>query len=301
MAAGGAGAGAHSGRLGAGCAGALGRQDQATLFMLLEASFAVLLHRYTGQDDILVGTPITGRTHRETEPLVGNFINVVLLRTRFSERLTFHGLVHQVREQALGAYAHPDLPFEHLVAELAPERDPSRTPLFQAMFVLHNAAGVSQVSNLAGQEVLGTGTSKFDLTLFFSETEQGLEGLVEYSTDLFDAPTIQRLCGHYRTLLDGIVLQPDQSIATLPLLTGAERQQLVVDWNNTAVAYPQDRCLHQLIEAQAERTPDRVAVVVDERHLTYGELNRRANRLAHHLRRLRVGPDVRAGLLTGRR
>jgi len=279
---------------------ALGRQDQATLFMILEASFAALLHRYTGQDDLLVGTPITGRTQRETESLVGNFINVVVLRARFPERLTFHGLLQQVREQALGAYAHPDLPFEHLVAELAPERDPSRTPLFQVMFVLHNPEGVSQVSNLAAQEVLGTGTSKFDLTLFFSETERGLEGLVEYSTDLFDAPTIQRLCGHYRTLLEGIVRQPDQSIATLPLLTGAEQQQLVVDWNNTAAAYPQDRCLHQLIEAQAERTPDRVAVVVDERHLTYGELNRRANRLAHHLRGLGVGPDVLVGLLTER-
>src|SRR5207302_2842963 len=170
---------------------ALGRQDQATLFMILEASFAALLHRYTGQDDLLVGTPITGRTQRETESLVGNFINVVVLRARFPERLTFHGLLQQVREQALGAYAHPDLPFEHLVAELAPERDPSRTPLFQVMFVLHNPEGVSQVSNLAAQEVLGTGTSKFDLTLFFSETERGLEGLVEYSTDLFDAPTIQ--------------------------------------------------------------------------------------------------------------
>ena len=280
---------------------ALGRQDQATLFMILEASFAALLHRYTGQDDILVGTPITGRTQRETEPLVGNFINVVVLRARFSERLTFHALLQQVREQALGAYAHPDLPFEHLVAELAPERDPSRTPLFQVMFVLHNAEGVSQVSNLAAQEVLGTGTSKFDLTLFLSETEQGLEGVVEYSTDLFDASTIQRLCGHYRTLLEGIVRQPDQSIAALPLLTGAERQQLEVDWNNTAVAYPgQDRCLHQLIEAQAARTPDRVAVVVAQQHLTYGELNRRANQLARHLRGLGVGPDVLVGLLTER-
>src|SRR5207249_12106960 len=138
----------------------LGQHDQATLFMLLEASFAVLLHRYTGQDDILVGTPITGRTHRETEQLVGNFINVVVLRTRFSARLTFHGLVHQVRAQALAAYAHPDLPFEHLVAELAPERDPSRTPLFQVMFVLHSAAGGSQGSYPAASAALGTGTAK---------------------------------------------------------------------------------------------------------------------------------------------
>src|SRR5438128_457109 len=191
---------------------ALGRQDQATLFMILEASFAALLHRYTGQDDLLVGTPITGRTQRETEPLVGNFINVVVLRARFSEGLTFHALLQQVREQALGAYAHPDLPFEHLVAELAPERDPSRTPLFQVMFILHNSDGVSQASKVSGNRALETGTSKFDLTLFISQTERGLEGLMEYSTDLFDAPTIERLCRHYGTLLEAIARDPDQPL-----------------------------------------------------------------------------------------
>src|SRR5438067_2244325 len=179
-------------------------------------------------------------------------------------------------------------------------QDPGRTPLFQAMFGLHNAAGVSQVSNLAASEALGTGTSKFDLTLFLSETEHGLEGVVEYSTDLFEAATMRRLCGHYRTLLEGIVRQPDQSLATLPLLTGAERQQQV-DWNNTAVAWPgQDRCLHQLIEAQAARSPDRVAVLVEGESLTYRELNRRASQLARHLRQLGVGPDVLVGVLTER-
>ncbi len=205
---------------------ALGRQDQATLFMILEASFAALLHRYTGQDDLLVGTPITGRTQRETEPLVGNFINVVVLRARFSEGLTFHALLQQVREQALGAYAHPDLPFERLVAELAPERDPSRTPLFQVMFILHNSDGVSQASKVSGNRTLETGTSKFDLTLFISQTERGLEGLIEYSTDLFDASTIQRLCRYYGTLLEAIARNPDKPISELAPLTDAERQQL---------------------------------------------------------------------------
>ncbi len=205
---------------------ALGRQDQATLFMILEASFAALLHRYTGQDDLLVGTPITGRTQRETEPLVGNFINVVVLRARFSEGLTFHALLQQVREQALGAYAHPDLPFERLVAELAPERDPSRTPLFQVMFILHNSDGVSQASKVSGNRALETGTSKFDLTLFISQTERGLEGLIEYSTDLFDASTIQRLCRYYGTLLEAIARNPDKPISELAPLTDAERQQL---------------------------------------------------------------------------
>jgi acyl carrier protein len=205
---------------------ALGRRDQATLFMILEASFAALLHRYTEQDDLLVGTPITSRTQRETELLVGNFINVVVLRARFTERLSFHQLLHQVREQALGAYAHSDLPFEHLVAELAPERDPSRTPVFQVMFILHNSEGLSEASKVSGNRALETGTSKFDLTLFVSQTERGLEGLIEYSTDLFDAQTIQRLCRHYGTLLDAIGRDPDRPISELLPLTDAERQQL---------------------------------------------------------------------------
>jgi len=168
------------------------------------------------------------------------------------------------------------------------------------MFVLHNTDGVSQVSKVSGNRQLETGTSKFDLSLLLSETEHGLDGLIEYSTDLFDAETIRRLCGHYGTLLGAIARDPDQCVATLPLLTDAERRQLVVDWNNTAVANPgQDRCLHQLIEAQAARTPDRVAVVVEQHSLTYGQLNQRANQLARHLRGLGVGPDVLVGLLIG--
>jgi len=279
----------------------LGRQEQATLFMILEASFAALLHRYTGQDDILVGTPISGRTHSETEGLIGCFLNTVVLRARFTDHLDFRSLLQQVRERALGAYAHPDLPFEHLVAELAPERDPSRTPLFQVMFILHDSEGVSQVSKVSGNRELETGTSKSDLTLFISETENGLEGLMEYSTDLFEASTIRRLCGHYGTLLEAIARDPGQSISTLPMLTAAERQQLLVDWNNTAAAYPgKDLCLHQLIEEQAGRTPDQVAVVFEQQTLTYGELDHRANRLAHHLRGLGVGPDVPVGLFVER-
>jgi len=280
---------------------ALGRQEQATVFMALEASFAALLHRYTGQDDILVGTPISGRTHSETERLVGCFLNTVVLRSRFTDDLTFRSLLQQVRDRALGAYAHPDLPFNHLVAELAPQRDASRTPLFQVMFVLHNAEGVSQVSKVSGNRQLETGTSKFDLTLLISETERGLDGLVEYSTDLFEADTIRRLCGHYITLLEAIVGHPDQSIATLPLLTDAERQQVLRDWNDTATEFAaQGLCLHQLIEEQAVRTPERAAVVFEHQTLTYGDLNGRANQLAHQLRGLGVGPDVRVGLLVER-
>ena len=280
---------------------ALGRQEQATLFMILEAGFMALLHRYTGQDDILVGTPISGRTHSETENLIGYFLNTVVLRAKFTDRLNFRSLLQQVRERALGAYAHPDLPFEHLVAELAPERDPSRTPLFQVMFILHNPEGVSEVSKVSGNRELETGTSKFDLTLVISETGNGLEGLIEYSTDLFEAETIRRMCGHYGTLLEAIARDPDQSISRLPMLTDAERQQLLVEWNDTAVAFPlKDRCLHQLIEDQAGRTPDHIALVFEQQTLTYRELIRRADRLAHHLRGLGVGPDVLVGLFVER-
>jgi amino acid adenylation domain-containing protein/FkbM family methyltransferase len=275
----------------------LGRQEQATLFMVLQASFVALLHRLTGQDDILVGTPISGRTHSETEKLIGCFLNTIILRARFTEDLSFRSLLQQVRERALGAYAHADLPFKHLVAELAPERDPSRTPLFQVMFILHDPDGVSEVSKVSGKHRLQTGTSKFDLTLFISETKNGLEGLIEYSTDLFEAHTIRQMCKHYGTLLEAIVSSPDQSVSKLPVLTDAERQQLLGTWNNTAVEYPgRHLCLHQLIEQQAGRTPDQAALVFEQESLTYDELNRRANQLARHLRRLGVGPDVLVGL-----
>lgn len=275
----------------------LGREQQATLFMILEAGFMALLHRYTGQDDIIVGTPISGRTHSETENLIGLFLNTVLLRAKFSERQNFLSLLQQVRERALGAYAHPDVPFGHLVAELAPDRDPSRTPLFQVMFILHNSEGVSQVSKVSGNRELETGTSKFDLSLILSENEDGLDGLIEYSTDLFEAPTMRRLAGYYARLLEAIVADPDWRVSALPIFTDAERQQLLVDWNNTAVEFPgKNLCLHQLIEEQAARTPDQVAVVFDQQKLTYGELNRRANQLAHYLTGLGVGPDVLVGL-----
>ena len=280
---------------------AVGRQEQATLFMTLEAGFAALLHRYTGQDDLLVGTPISGRTRSETERLIGCFLNTVVLRSRLNEGLTCRALVRQVRERAVGAYAHPDLPFERLVAALAPDRDASRTPLFQVMFVLHNPEGVSQVSKVSGNRALETGTSKFDLTLLLSETPHGLDGMIEYNTDLFEAATIRRLCGHYRTLLEAIVRDPDQRVSMLPLLGDTERRQVLVEWNDTAVAHAaQDLCLHQLIERQARERPDQVAVGLGEERLTYGELDRRAGRLADALRGQGVGPDVLVGLLVER-
>ena len=279
----------------------MGREQQATLFMILEAGFAVLLNRYTGQDDILVGTPISGRTRSETEQLIGFFLNTVVLRAQFSERMNFRSLLQQVRERALSAYAHPDMPLEQLVAELAPERHASQTPLFQVMFVLHDSAGVSEVSQVSGNQELATGTSKFDLTLILSETAGGLQGLFEYSTDLFEAGTIRRMAAHYRTLLEAIARDPEQSISKMPMLTEPERRQLLTEWNDAAVVRQEKHlCLHRLIEEQAARTPERTALVFGEQALTYGELNRRADQLANCLVRLGVAPGVLVGLLVER-
>jgi amino acid adenylation domain-containing protein/FkbM family methyltransferase len=275
----------------------LAHEAQATLFMVLEASFMAFLHRYTGQADILVGTPITGRTQSETEKLVGYFLNTVVLRAHFPEGLTFRALLQQVRECALGAYAHANVPFNRLVAELAPERVAGQTPFFQTMFVLHEADGVSQVAKVSGHRELETGTAKFDLSMIFSENAGRLDGLIEYSTDLFEAATIQRMCGHFVTLLEAVVRDADSLVAHLPLLSATERQGLLERWNNTAVKNPgSEYCLHALIEAQAARTPDRVAVCFEQQTLSYGELNRRANQLARYLRELGVGQDVLVGI-----
>jgi amino acid adenylation domain-containing protein/FkbM family methyltransferase len=279
----------------------LAREHQATLFMVLEAGFAVLLNRYTGQDDILVGTPISGRTCIETEQLIGFFLNTVVLRAQFSERMDVRTFLRQVRQRAWSAYAHPDMPLEQLVAELAPERHPGQTPLFQVMFIMHDAGGISEVSKVSGNQELATGTSKFDLTLTLSETADGLEGLFEYSTDLFKASTIRRMAAHYRTLLEAIARDLDQKISRLPMLTDSERRQLLTEWNDTAVARRQNQfSLHGLIEEQAERTPDRTAVIFDREAIDYRELNRRADRLSNYLRGVGVGPGVLVGLLVER-
>ena len=278
----------------------LGRQEQATLFMTLLAGFMALLYRYTGQDDVIVGTPISLRTHSETENLIGYFLNVVILRAQFKDDLSFRSLLQQVRERALGAYAHSDLPFNRLVAELAPERDLSRTPLFQVMFILHDPDGISEVSKVSGAHRLETGTSKFDLTLAISETKNGLDGSIEYSTDLFEPQTIQRITKHFGTLLEAIGSNPDESVSKMTVLTGAERREVLDEWNDTAAEYPKDDSLAQLVEQQVERTPDAVAVVYGEQALTYRELNARANQLAHKLLRLGAGPDQVIGLYVER-
>jgi amino acid adenylation domain-containing protein len=273
----------------------IGHQEQATLFMTLGAGFMALLHRYTGQDDILVGTPVPGRMLGEAGSPSERSNNKVVLRSRFTDHLNFRSLLQQVRERTLGAYAHSDLPFEQLVAELAPERDLSHAPVFQVMFILNEAAEVSHVSKSNGNGAPKAATSTYDLTLVLSETENGLRGKVEYCTDIFEAHTIQRLCGHYETLLKAIASNPDQSIAELPMLTERERTQILYDWNATLSEYPQV-CVHELFEQQVSLHPDSIALVFEEQQLTYRELNERANQVAHYLRKRGVGPEVLVGV-----
>ena len=269
-----------------------------TLFMTLLGAYQTLLHRYTGKGDIVIGTAIAGRNRSELENLIGLFLNVLVLRTDFSGDPTFRALLDRVREVCLEAYAHQDVPFEKLVEELHPERTLSHNPLFQVTFSLQNTPRFPLVLDGLGVKELevDAGITRFDLELFIEDVKSSLQGYVNYSTDLFDAVTIERMLGHMQTLLEGIVANPEQRLSELPLLTGAERHQLMAEWNDTQTRCPNDACIHQLFEAQVERTPEAVAAVFEEQQLTYLELNRRANRLAHYLRKLGVGPDVLVGL-----
>ncbi|MEH2040987.1 amino acid adenylation domain-containing protein [Nostoc sp.] len=278
------------------------RQEGATLFMTLFAAYVTLLYRYTGSDDIVVGTPIANRDRLELEGLIGFFVNTLVLRTDLSGNPSFQQLLGRVRQRILQAYAHADLPFDELVKALQPQRDLSYTPLFQVLFVLQNAP-ISEVeltaltiSSLPTQSAV----AKFDLTLSLQNTATGLVGMWQYNADLFDAATIERMSRHFQTLLEGIVANPQERISQLPLLTELEQQQLLVDWNDTQSDYSQDKCIHQLFEEQVKRTPDAVAVVYENQQLTYHQLNCRANQLAHYLKSLGVGADVLVGLCVER-
>jgi amino acid adenylation domain-containing protein len=281
---------------------ALGRRAGATLFMTLLAAFQTLLHRYTGQDDIVLGTPIAGRNPPEVEGLIGLFINTLVLRGDLSGDPSFTELLARTRKTAVEAYERQDLPFEKLVEELRPHRDPSRAPLFQVMFVLENTPRANfELAGLTATPVeIDSGTAKLDLTLSMEEAPGALKAVVEYNTDLFERDTIERMLGHFETLLRGIVENPDRPLSELPILSAAERRRLRVEWNDTQRDYPQDKCIHELFEAQADRTPDAVAVVFDGESLTYSELNRRANRLAHQLQKLGIGPEALVGICVER-
>ncbi|HEY2571433.1 MAG TPA: condensation domain-containing protein, partial [Solirubrobacteraceae bacterium] len=279
----------------------LGRREDATLFMVLLAAFDVLLGRWSGQDDVVVGTPIAGRTRAETEELIGFFVNTLALRSDLSDDPAFATLLRRVKETALAAYGHQDLPFEKLVEALQPVRDLSRQPIFQVMFALQNVPHRTTPMRGLSVEPFGeeVASAKFDLQLTMMEASGELWARFDYATDLFEASTIERLADHFERLLDGIVSAPSRRVSELALLGEAERRQLVSGWNDTAVAYPQ-HCLHDLFAAQAARTPDAVAVTYDDVALSYGELEARANQLAHYLRRRGVGAETVVGLCAER-
>ncbi|WP_373528142.1 amino acid adenylation domain-containing protein [Nostoc sp.] len=277
------------------------QKSGVTLFMTLLTAYAVLLHRYSGQDDICIGSPFANRNRQELESLIGFFANTLVLHTNLADRPSFHELLGRVREITMEAYAHQDYPFEMLVEALQPQRDLSHTPLFQVTFILQDIS--TSPVDLSGLTVTSlpteTTTTKFDLTLLVENTAAGLVSVWEYNTDLFSASTIERMAGHFQTLLAGIVANPEKKISQLPLLTEIEQRQLL-EWNNTQVDYPQDKSIHQLFEEQVKRTPDAVAVVFENQQLTYHQLNCQANQLAHYLKALGVGADVLVGLCVER-
>ncbi|HEU4631876.1 MAG TPA: amino acid adenylation domain-containing protein, partial [Gemmatimonadaceae bacterium] len=277
----------------------LGRQEGATLFMTLLAAFQALLHRYSRQDDVVVGTYVANRPRAEVEGLIGFFVNTLVLRTDLRGRPTFRQLLARVREVALGAYSHQEVPFELLVEDLAPERDLSRNPLCQVTFQLlelpasGDGRGEAPAPRLLEVE---RGSAIFDLACSVYETPQGLQGGIEYTTDLFDAPTMARMAEHLTRLLASVAEQPDQRVDAIPLLTPAEREQLLVEMNRTGADYPDGASLHALFDRQVERTPDAVALAWGDERVTYRELAGRANRLAQHLRALGVRPETPVGI-----
>ena len=281
----------------------LSRREGMTLFMTLLGAAYALLHRYSGQDDILVGTPILNRSRRETENLIGFFVNTLVLRARPAGELPFRELLQQVREACLGGYAHQDIPFERLVQELAPDRDLSRSPLFQVMFTLETVAGEGSAAG-SGLRMRGmsapTTTAKFDLMIGMVEAPSGLGVNIEYNVDLFDGATIDRMLRHLRALLESFGADAEQTIRGAKMLSDDERRQILVEWNDTRIEYPREATLHSLVEGHASARPDALALSFGAEQITYRELDRRANQLAHHLRALGVELDQPVGLLAVR-
>ncbi|HVR98992.1 MAG TPA: amino acid adenylation domain-containing protein, partial [Thermoanaerobaculia bacterium] len=283
---------------------ALGRREGATLFMVLLGAFSALLSRVTGQEDVLVGSPVANRNRVEIEGLIGFFVNTLVLRTDLAGAPSFRDLLGQMRRTALEAYAHQDLPFERLVDELAVERSLSRSPLFQAMLVLQNAAeprpgalAPAPAVSASNEEAL----AKLDLTLTAEEGREGLWLGLTYNTDLFDGVTIERLLGHFENLLAAVVESPERSVLDLPMLGEAESHSLRVEWNDTAGSWDDGLSdLARLFERQVRRTPEAPALVFEDQVLSYAGLNLWANRIAHRLRRLGIGPESRVGVLLER-
>jgi len=280
------------------------QREGVTLFMALMAAFKVVLMRYGGVEDVSIGTVIANRTRKEVEGLIGFFANTLVLRTDLSGNPSFRESVKREREVALGAYARQEAPFEKLVEEINPDRDLSRSPLFQVMLALQNAG--REVLELKGVKLRGGGSeaetasdveiARFDLTVSITDLGHELAGVVNYSRDLFEERTIERLMNHYTNVLYGIVKDSEQPICSLNLLSDQEREQIIVEWNETGRPYPEDRRIHEMFEQQVESAPEAVALIYEDRQLSYAELNARANQLAHYLRRLGVGPERLVGI-----
>jgi amino acid adenylation domain-containing protein len=272
---------------------ALSQSGGFTPYMILLAAFQTLLHRYTGQEDIVVGSPVAGRNRASLEKVIGLFVNMLVLRTKVDGNPAFYELLHRTQTTVLEALANQELPFEKLVAELQPERSASYSPLIQVMFALQDE--LSDNLKLPGMDIsqfpLDPGTAKFDLTFTIVKSGAMLNCCAEYNTDLFNASSVRRMLGHYEKIIESIAANPDQCLSDIPLLTDDEREQLLVERNNTAMDFPRGKCVHELFAEQAALTPKSMAVVFGQESLTYEELNWRANQLAHHLKFLGAGPD----------
>lgn len=279
----------------------LGRREGVTIHVLLLAVLKALIHFYTGSDDIVVGTSCDVRAP-ELKTLIGCFTGFLTLRTQVDREITGRDLLHRVHRVVADAHAHGDVPFPKVVEGLQPERDLSRSPLFQVLFSTNEPSPETiKLSELTLIPLeTDSRTAEFDLTLSVRETEQGLVTSWKYNTDLFDDSTIARMMNHYQGLLENLVADPGKRLLDWTYLTAEERHQILIEWNNTQSEYPKDKCIHQLFEAQVARTPDSIALIFDERRMTYRELNSRANQLAHYLRRFGVGPEVRVGICVER-
>ncbi|HET6230447.1 MAG TPA: amino acid adenylation domain-containing protein, partial [Longimicrobiaceae bacterium] len=278
--------------------GDVARREGATPFMVLLAAFQALLARWSGQDDVVVGTPIAGRVRAELEPLIGFFVNTLALRADLGGDPTFAALLGRVKETTLGAFAHQEVPFEKLVEELNVERSLAHGPVFQVMFALQNAemGGLRLGGVELGMVDAGTGTSRFEMTVSMMETEEGLSGTVEYNTDLFDEGTIARLAEQFGTLLEAATAAPERRLSAVDLLSGDERRRIVYEWSGRATDYPRTSSVHALFAAQAAETPDALAVKAGDARLSYAEMDARSNRLTRHLQSLGAGAGSRVGL-----
>jgi amino acid adenylation domain-containing protein len=277
---------------------ALSRANGVSLFVTLLAAFKTLLYRYTAQEDLIVGCPVLNRQLPEVEDLLGSFVNTVVLRTSYSGSPTFRETLYRVRETCVDAFAHQDFPFEQLVEELQPQRDVARNPIFQVMFAFQNTSVPAlEIATLRSETVdVDGGMTKFDLTFSLMDKKHGIAGHIEYSTDLFHRATIEGMVRHFQVLLESITDDPDQAIATLPIMAEPERRQIIRAWNDSVEDYPKEKCIHELFEAQAERTPEAIALEYQDQRITYRELDRKANQLAHYLVHLGIGREKRVGI-----